>query len=149
MGLVARLVAWLRRRPPEPVYDEREAYAHSYGERYAEIVVSPKPPPSPRVLPKLAGDYLRRCFEERLESRLGHRVERAGETEPLGEGGVGPEDEGLGGGVDEDPLEILRREAVIAAGRSRGDDPVEALDVPEPLEGVGRGSAGLDAGVDR
>jgi hypothetical protein len=35
----------------------------------SEIVVLPKPPPKPRVLPKLRGDYLRRCFEERLERR--------------------------------------------------------------------------------
>ena len=69
MSILARFVAWLRRRPPQPVYDEHEAYARSYGERYTEIVVSPKPPPKPRVLPKLAGDYLRRCFEERLERR--------------------------------------------------------------------------------
>jgi hypothetical protein len=149
MALLARLVAWLKRRPPQPVYDEREAYAHSYGERHAEIVVSPKPPPTPRVLPKLGGDYLRRCFEERLESRLGHRVERAGEADSLAERGVGPENDRLGGGVDEDPLELLRREAVAAAGRSRGDDPVEALDVPEPLERVRGRTAGLDAGVNR
>jgi hypothetical protein len=35
----------------------------------ADVVVTPKPLPKPRVLPKLRGDYLRRCFEERLESR--------------------------------------------------------------------------------
>jgi hypothetical protein len=69
MTLFARLVAWLRRKPPQPVYDEREAYERFYGERVAEIVVTPKPPPTPRVLPKLRGDYLRRCFEERLERR--------------------------------------------------------------------------------
>jgi hypothetical protein len=61
--LLARFFAWLRRKPPQPVYDERQAYARSYGERHTEIVVSPKPLPKPRV------DYLRRCFEERLESR--------------------------------------------------------------------------------
>ena len=69
MSLLARFLAWLRRTPPEPVYDEQAAYEHSYGERVTEIVVSPKPAPKPRVLPKLRGDYLRRCFEERLESR--------------------------------------------------------------------------------
>ncbi|HSS80042.1 MAG TPA: hypothetical protein VLK24_02485 [Gaiellaceae bacterium] len=69
MTLLARLFAWLRRKPPQPVYDEREAYERSYGQRYTEIVVSPIPPPKPRVLPKLRGDYLRRCFEERLERR--------------------------------------------------------------------------------
>ena len=67
--LLARFFGWLRRKPPQPVYDERQAYERSYGERHTEIVVSPKPLPKPRVLPKLRGDYLRRCFEERLESR--------------------------------------------------------------------------------
>jgi hypothetical protein len=69
MSFLGRLFAWLRGKPQQPVYDEREAYEHSYGERRAEIVVTPKPVPTPRVLPKLRGDYLRRCFEERLESR--------------------------------------------------------------------------------
>ena len=69
MSLLARFFAWLRRAPPEPVYDERAAYERSYGERVADVVVTPKPLPKPRVLPKLRGDYLRRCFEERLESR--------------------------------------------------------------------------------
>ena len=110
MALFARLFGWLRRRPQQPVYDERQAYERSYGERSTEIVVSPKPPPKPRVLPKLAGDYLRRCFEERLESRraLGHRAEG-----------------------DDDPVELLRREAVAAVERSRGDDAVESLGVPD------------------
>jgi hypothetical protein len=69
VSLFARLFAWLRRRPPQPTYDERDAYARCHGERVSEIVVMPKTPPKPRVLPKLAGDYLRRCFEERLERR--------------------------------------------------------------------------------
>ena len=69
MTLLARFFAWLRRTPPQPVFDERAAYERSYGGRVAEIVVTPKPPPRPRVLPKLRGDYLRRCFEERLERR--------------------------------------------------------------------------------
>ena len=69
MSLFARLFAWLRRKPPQPVYDERDAYARCHGQRVSEIVVTPKPPPKPRVLPKLRGDYLRRCFEERLERR--------------------------------------------------------------------------------
>jgi hypothetical protein len=71
VSLFARLFAWLRRKPPQPVYDERHAYARCHGERVSEIVVTPKPPPKPRVLPKLRGDYLRRCFEERLERRHG------------------------------------------------------------------------------
>ena len=69
MSLLGRLLAWLRRTPPQPVYDERNAYARLHGERVSEVVVTPKPPPAPRVLPKLRGDYLRRCFEERLERR--------------------------------------------------------------------------------
>ena len=69
MSFIGRLFEWLRRRPPQPVYDEREAYERSYGGRTTEIVVTPKPPPAPRVLPKLRGDHLRRCFEERLERR--------------------------------------------------------------------------------
>lgn len=69
MSLIGRLLAWLRRTPQQPVYDERHAYERLHGERVTEIVVSPKPPPEPRVLPKLRGDYLRRCFEERLERR--------------------------------------------------------------------------------
>ncbi|HSB40091.1 MAG TPA: hypothetical protein VLD13_13465 [Gaiellaceae bacterium] len=69
MALLARLFGWLRRRPQQPVYDERHAYERCHGDRVREIVVTPKPPPEPRVLPKLRGDYLRRCFEERLEAR--------------------------------------------------------------------------------
>ena len=69
MTLLARLFAWLRPKPPQPVYDEHDAYDRFYGERTSEIVVTRKPPPGPRVLPKLRGDYLRRCFEERLERR--------------------------------------------------------------------------------
>ena len=69
MKLFSRLFAWLRRKPTQPVFDERHAYERLHGERVTEIVVTPKPPPKPRVLPKLRGDYLRRCFEERLERR--------------------------------------------------------------------------------
>ena len=69
MTLFTRLFAWLRRKPPQPVYDESDAYRRLHGERVTEIVVTPKPAPGPRVLPKLRGDYLRRCFEERLERR--------------------------------------------------------------------------------
>lgn len=69
MGLLARLFDWLRRKPQQPVLNEHEAYERCHGERRAEIEVTPVPKPSPRVLPRLGGDYLRRCFEERLESR--------------------------------------------------------------------------------
>jgi hypothetical protein len=63
------LFGWLRRKPQQPVLAERDAYARCHGDRGVEVRVLPKPLPKPRVLPKLAGDYLRRCFEERLESR--------------------------------------------------------------------------------
>ncbi|MFL5924552.1 MAG: hypothetical protein ACJ743_10015 [Gaiellaceae bacterium] len=69
MAFFARLFGWLRRKPPQPVYDEQHAYERCHGHRATEIVVMPKPLPTPRVLPKLRGDYLRRCFEERLERR--------------------------------------------------------------------------------
>jgi hypothetical protein len=69
MSLLARLFEWLRRKPQQHVYDERDAYERCHGARVTDIVVMPKPPPRPRVLPKLRGDYLRRCFEERLERR--------------------------------------------------------------------------------
>jgi hypothetical protein len=48
---------------------ERDAYERCHGDRIAEIRIVPAAPPMPRVLPRLAGDYLRRCFEERLEAR--------------------------------------------------------------------------------
>lgn len=87
MGLLARLFGWLRRTPQQPVLDEHEAYERCHGGRVGEIRVFPAPPPTPRVLPRLAGDYLRRCFEERLESRHRRTV---------------------------DPMELLRVEAVAA-----------------------------------
>ena len=110
MTLLARLLAWLRRKPPQQVYDEREAYDRFYGERTTEIVVTPKPPPVPRVLPKLRGDYLRRCFEERLEGRRG----------------VAPRDDRLAAIADEDPVELLRRDAAASARGSRSDEVVAA-----------------------
>jgi hypothetical protein len=69
MSLLARLLDWLRRKPQQPVLSEHEAYERCHGERRAEIQVMPAPLPKPRVLPRLGGDYLRRCFEERLEAR--------------------------------------------------------------------------------
>lgn len=69
MGLFARLFGWLRRRPQQQVLGERDAYERCHGERVTEVRLLPKPPPKPRVLPRLPGDYLRRCFEERLEGR--------------------------------------------------------------------------------
>jgi hypothetical protein len=69
MSLLARHFDWLRRKPQQPVLNECEAYQRCHGERRAEIQVMPAPAPMPRVLPRLGGDYLRRCFEERLEGR--------------------------------------------------------------------------------
>jgi hypothetical protein len=69
MSLLARLFDWLRRKPQPPVLGEQEAYQRCHGERRGEIRVTPVPAPNPRVLPRLGGDYLRRCFEERLEGR--------------------------------------------------------------------------------
>jgi hypothetical protein len=98
MGLLARLFRRLRRKPQQPVLDEHDAYERCHGDRVAEIRVVPAPPAQPRVLPRLPGDYLRRCFEERLESR--HR-KAAG------------------------PVEVLAAEAIKAARKSRNDDPGE------------------------
>jgi hypothetical protein len=69
MGLPVRLFDRLRRKPQQPVLDEHQAYERCHGERRAEIQVMPAPVLTPRVLPRLGGDYLRRCFEERLEGR--------------------------------------------------------------------------------
>jgi hypothetical protein len=70
MGLLARLFGWLRRKPQQPVLSERDAYERCHGRRMVEIGVTPAPSsPKPRLLPRLSGDHLRRCFEERLESR--------------------------------------------------------------------------------
>jgi hypothetical protein len=70
--LLARLFGWLRRRPQQPVLGEEDAYERCHGQRAGEVrvVALPQPePPRPRLLPRLGGDYLRRCFEERLEGR--------------------------------------------------------------------------------
>jgi hypothetical protein len=68
VGLLARLLGSIRRKP-QPVLGEHDAYERCHGERRADIRVVRVPPPRPRVLPRLAGDYLRHCFEERLEAR--------------------------------------------------------------------------------
>jgi hypothetical protein len=78
--LLARLFGWLRRRPQQEVLGEDDAYERCHGGTRVEVRVLPKELPKPRVLPRLAGDYLRRCFEERLEGR---RAPRAPELEPL------------------------------------------------------------------
>jgi hypothetical protein len=74
-----RLLRWLRfwrRRRPDPL-DETAAYARLHGGPRGEVRVlagrvQVRPQPRrPRLLPKLTGDHLRRCFEERLISRHG------------------------------------------------------------------------------
>jgi hypothetical protein len=79
-----RLLRWLRfwrRRRPDPL-DETAAYARLHGGPRGEVRVLAgrvqvrRPQPRrPRLLPKLTGDHLRRCFEERLTSR--HSLPRA------------------------------------------------------------------------
>jgi hypothetical protein len=65
----ARLLQWLRRKPQPEVLNERDAYERCHGRRVGDVHVVVAPLPVPRLLPHLAGDYLRRCFEERLERR--------------------------------------------------------------------------------
>jgi hypothetical protein len=67
--LFARLVQWLRRKPQPEVLDERHAYERCHGQRVGDVHVIAARAPVPRLLPHLAGDHLRRCFEERLEKR--------------------------------------------------------------------------------
>jgi hypothetical protein len=69
VGFLARIFARFWRTPGLTVFGEEDAYARLHGDRSGEISVTPAPPPSPRVLPRFPGDYLRRCFEERLERR--------------------------------------------------------------------------------
>jgi hypothetical protein len=69
MSLLARLFDWLRRKPQQPVLNEHDAYERCHGHVPGDVRVVPVPKPTPRVLPRLGGDYLRRCFEERLEAR--------------------------------------------------------------------------------
>jgi hypothetical protein len=76
--LTVRLLRWIRfwrRRRPDPL-DETAAYARLHGDPRGDVRVLAGPvqvrraqPRRPRLLPKLTGDHLRRCFEERLTSR--------------------------------------------------------------------------------
>jgi hypothetical protein len=67
--LFARFLQWLRRKPQPEVLDERHAYERCHGQRPGDVRVMARPLPVPRLLPRLPGDHLRRCFEERLEGR--------------------------------------------------------------------------------
>ena len=74
-----RLLRWLRRlwEKPAPL-DERACYERLHGQRDGEVrttgvVMIARPEPrQPRLLPRLSGEHLRRCFEKRLESRHRH-----------------------------------------------------------------------------
>ena len=69
MAFFARLFGWLRRKPQQPVLGEHDAYERCHGTRAGEVRVVAVAPPKPRLLPRLSGDHLRRCFQERLERR--------------------------------------------------------------------------------
>ena len=74
MGFFALLFARFRRKPTLTVFAEDDAYTRLHGARSGEVSVTPVPPPAPRTLPRFPGDYLRRCFEERLERRGAARL---------------------------------------------------------------------------
>ncbi|HUK94145.1 MAG TPA: hypothetical protein VLU96_03725 [Gaiellaceae bacterium] len=69
MSFFAWLFGWLRQTPPEPVLGEHDAYERCHGDRVGDVRVMPVPPSQPRLLPRLSGDHLRRCFQERLDGR--------------------------------------------------------------------------------
>jgi hypothetical protein len=89
-----RLLRWLtfwRRRRPDPL-DETAAYARLHGGPRGEVRVVTgrlqvrRPQPRrPRLLPKLTGDHLRSCFEDRLGSRRSatNHAEEGGELARL------------------------------------------------------------------
>jgi hypothetical protein len=64
-----------RQRRPDPL-DETAAYARLHGGLRGDVrIVTGRvqvrrlQPRKPRLLPKLTGDHLRRCFEDRLTAR--------------------------------------------------------------------------------
>ncbi|HYX89427.1 MAG TPA: hypothetical protein VE753_08670 [Gaiellaceae bacterium] len=74
MRLLRWLMFWRRRRPPP--LDETAAYERLHGGPRGDVrvvagrvQVRRSRPRKPRLLPKLTGDHLRRCFEDRLSSR--------------------------------------------------------------------------------
>jgi hypothetical protein len=69
VGFLIRVFARFRRKPALTVFAEEDAYTRLHGTRSGEVSVSPVTPPAPRTLPRFPGDYLRRCFEERLDRR--------------------------------------------------------------------------------
>ena len=69
MGFLARFFGRFRRKPTLTVFAEEDAYTRLHGTRSGEVHVTAAPPPAPRTLPRFPSDYLRRCFEERLDRR--------------------------------------------------------------------------------
>jgi hypothetical protein len=73
-----RLLRWRQPARLRPL-DEAECYARCHGERDHEVralgrveVLRAKPTRA-RLLPRLSGEHLRRCFEKRLDSRTDAR----------------------------------------------------------------------------
>jgi hypothetical protein len=69
MSFFGWLFGLFRRKPQQPVLGEHDAYERCHGTRAGEVRVVPVTPPKPRLLPRLSGDHLRRCFQERLDNR--------------------------------------------------------------------------------
>lgn len=69
MSFFAWLFGLFGRKPQQQVLGEHDAYERCHGIRAGEVRVVPVPVPQPRLLPRLSGDHLRRCFQERLENR--------------------------------------------------------------------------------
>lgn len=75
MRLFARLLGLFRRRPRVDELDERACYARLHETSGSDVQVKGRlevakhPVRRPRLLPRLSGEYLRRCFEQRLDAR--------------------------------------------------------------------------------
>ena len=69
MSFFGWLFGLFRRRPQQPVLGEDDAYERCHGTRPGDVRVVAVPPPKPRLLPRLSGDHLRHCFQERLDNR--------------------------------------------------------------------------------
>ena len=75
MRLFTRLFRLFRRRPRVAELDERACYARLHETSGIDVhvkgrvEVAREPVQRPRLLPRLSGEYLRRCFEQRLDGR--------------------------------------------------------------------------------
>jgi hypothetical protein len=73
--LFARLFRLFRRPPRVVELDERACYARLHETSGADVhvrgrvEVAKRELRRPRLLPRLSGEYLRRCFEQRLDAR--------------------------------------------------------------------------------